>query len=83
VRPLGIPPRKDRVAETAAVRILEPSFAVDLQPEQYAYRPGRSALDAVKDVPSLVNRGDTEVGEADLHGSFDEIPPYELLKSVA
>ena len=47
-RPLGVPAIKDRVAQTAAVLVLEPIFEVDLQPEQYAYRSDRSALDAEK-----------------------------------
>ena len=49
-RPLGMPAIQDRVAQMAAVLVLEPIFEADLQPEQYAYRPDRSALDAVKHV---------------------------------
>jgi RNA-directed DNA polymerase len=30
--------------------VLEPIFEADLPPEQHAYRPGRSALDAVQAV---------------------------------
>ncbi len=45
-RPLGIPAIRDRTAEMAAVLVLEPIFEADLQPEQYAYRRDRSALDA-------------------------------------
>ncbi len=82
-RPLGIPTIRDRVVETAVVLVLEPIFEVDLQPEQYAYRSGRSALDAVQAVHSLLNRGYTEVVDADLSGYFDEIPHFDLLKSVA
>jgi retron-type reverse transcriptase len=53
-RPLGIPAIRDRVAETAAVLVLEPIFEADLQPEQYAYRRERSALDAVRGVHKLL-----------------------------
>jgi group II intron reverse transcriptase/maturase len=82
-RPLGIPTIKDRVVQMAAVLVLEPIFEADLQPEQHAYRPGRSALDAVKQVHALVSTGHTEVIDADLSGYFDSIPHAELMKSVA
>jgi group II intron reverse transcriptase/maturase len=82
-RPLGIPTIRDRVAQMAAVLVLEPIFETDLRPEQYAYRPERGALDAVRAVHGLVNRGYTEVVDADLSGYFDSIPHRELMKSVA
>ena len=50
LRPLGISTLRDRVCMTAAMLVLEPIFEADLQPEQYAYRPDRSALQAVIDV---------------------------------
>ena len=68
---------------TAAVLVLEPIFEADLQPEQHAYRPGRSALDAVHQVHSLLKHGQTEVIDADLSGYFDSIPHAELMKSVS
>ena len=82
-RPLGVPAIRDRVAETAAVLVLEPVFEADLQPEQYAYRHDLSALDAVRHVHKLMNTGHGQIVEADLSSYFDEIPHAELLRSVA
>jgi RNA-directed DNA polymerase len=82
-RPLGVPAIRDRVAQTAAVLVLEPIFEADLQPEQYAYRRDRSALAAVRQVHKLINTGYGEVVDADLSSYFDNLPHAELLKSVA
>jgi group II intron reverse transcriptase/maturase len=82
-RPLGIPSIRDRVVQMAAVLILEPIFEADLQPEQYAYRAERSALDAVREVHRRLNRGMREIVDADLSGYFDTIPHPELLKCLA
>jgi RNA-directed DNA polymerase len=82
-RPLGVPAIRDRAAEMAAVLVLEPIFETDLQPEQYAYRRDRSALDAVRHVHKLVNTGHGEIVDADLSSYFDTLPHSELLKSVA
>jgi group II intron reverse transcriptase/maturase len=82
-RPLGVPAIRDRAAEMAAVLVLEPIFEADLQPEQYAYRKDRSALDAVKHVHKLINTGHGEIVDADLSSYFDTLPHCDLLKSLA
>ena len=82
-RPLGVPAIRDRTAEMAAVLVLEPIFEADLQPEQYAYRKDRSALDAVRHVHKLINTGHGEIVDADLSSYFDTLPHSELMKSVA
>jgi len=82
-RPLGVPAIRDRAAEMAAVLVLEPIFEADLQPEQYAYRRDRSALDAVRRVHKLINTGHGEIVDADLSSYFDTLPHCHLLKSVA
>ena len=81
--PLGVPAIRDRVVEMAAVLVLDPIFEADLQSEQYAYRRGRSALDALKHVHKLINTGHEEIVDADLSLYFDLLPHSELLKSVA
>src|SRR5262249_33586746 len=79
----GIGAIRDRVAQMAVVLVLEPIFEADLEPEQYAYRANRTALDAVRQVHGLVNSGHTEVIDADLSGYFDSIPHPDLLKSLS
>ena len=82
-RPLGIPCLRDRVAQTSAMLVLGPIFEADLEPEQYGYRPGRSAKDAVGRIHRLLNSGRNEVVDADLSNYFGEIPHAELMKSIA
>ena len=82
-RPLGVPTVRDRVVQMAAVIVLEAIFEADLPEEQYAYRPRRSAHDAIKATHGLLNRGFGEVVDADLSGYFDTIPHHELMQSVA
>ena len=82
-RPLGIPCIRDRVAQTAAMLVLPPIFEADLQAEQYAYREGRSALDAVRHAHRLVNTGHREVVDGDLSNYFGEIPHADLIRCIA
>ena len=82
-RRLGIPCLRDRVAQTAAMLVLSPIFEADLEAEQYAYRPGRQAHDAVKHVQRRLNTGHREVVDADLRDYFGQIPHAELLRSIA
>src|SRR5262245_42804239 len=83
LRPLGISTLRDRVCMTAAMLVLEPIFEADLPPEQYAYRPGRNAQQAVAEVDAQLLRGHPEVVDADLADYFGSIPHADLLKSVA
>jgi len=83
LRPLGISTLRDRVCMTAARLVLDPIFEADLPPEQYAYRAGRNAQQAVVEGEELLFRGHPEVVDADLADYFGSIPHAELLQSVA
>ena len=83
LRPLGIPTIRDRVVQMAFVLVVEPIFDGDLQPEQHAYRANHSAHDAVRGVQCWLDRGYTDIVDADLSGYFDSIPHHERMKSVA
>ena len=83
LRPLGISTLRDRVCMTAAMLVLDPIFEADLPPEQYAYRQGRNAQQAVKDVGETLFRNHPEVVDADLADYFGSIPHAELMRSLA
>ena len=83
LRPLGISTLRDRVCMTAAMLVLEPIFEADLPDEQYAYRPGRNAQQAVIEVEETLFRGHPEVVDADLADYFGSIPHAELMLSLA
>ena len=82
LRPLGISTLRDRVCMSAALLVLEPIFEADLPPEQYAYRRGRNAQQAVVEVEELLFHGHPEVVDADLADYFGSIPHAELMRSL-
>ena len=62
-RPLGIPCIRDRVVQMAMMLVLGPIFEADLEPEQHAYRPERSALDG-RSAPSTATTVELQGGAA-------------------
>jgi len=83
LRPLGISTLRDRVGMTAAMLVLDPIFEADLPSEQYAYRQGRSAQQAVIEVEETLFRNHPEVVDADLADYFGSIPHADLMRSLA
>ena len=83
LRPLGISTLRDRVCMTAARLVLDPIFEADLPPEQYAYRAGRNAQQAVIDVKDTLFHNHLDVVDADLADYFGSIPHAELMRSLA
>jgi len=81
-RPLGLPTIRDRTVQTAAKLVLEPIFEADFDEAAYGYRPGKSAVDAVRHVRDAIWDGRQEVVDADLSKYFDTIPHAELMKCL-
>lgn len=79
LRPLGIPVVRDRVAQMAALLILEPIFEADFLDCSYGFRPGRSAHQALEEIRGHVKAGYQAVYDADLKGYFDSIPHNQLM----
>ena len=82
-RPLGIPTIRDRVAQRAAVLVLQPIFEADFLPALHGYREGRSAHGAIGEIKESLRGGLTEVVDADLSRYFDTIPHDQLMQSLA
>jgi RNA-directed DNA polymerase len=81
VRPLGIPTVADRVAQEVARRYLEPILEPVFHPDSYGYRPGKSAIDAVRTARERCWRYDW-VLDLDTQAYFDSIDWELMLKAV-
>lgn len=82
-RPLGIPTIRDRIAQMAVKLVIEPIFEADFCSCSYGFRPKKSAHDAIDDIAHTLNKGYTEVIDADLSKYFDTIPHAKLMAAVA
>jgi group II intron reverse transcriptase/maturase len=81
VRPLGIPTVVDRVAQEVARRYLEPIVEPVFHPDSYGYRPGKSAIDAVRTARERCWRYDW-VLDLDVQTYFDSLDWELMLKAV-
>jgi len=80
-RPLGIPTVGDRVAQMAAVIIIEPQVEPCFHEDSYAYRPKRSAHDAIAKARERCWKYDW-VLDMDISKFFDTIDHELLMKAV-
>lgn len=78
LRQLAIPAVRDRVAQTAATRVLAPVLDRHLEEASYAYRAGRSVPMAVARVAAWRDQGYQWVVDADIATFFDQID-HDLL----
>ena len=72
----------DRIAQTAAARLLEDKLEPIFHLDSYGYRPGRSAHDALAVTRKRCWKQDW-VLDLDIRAFFDSVPHELLLKAVA
>lgn len=80
-RKLGIPTVADRVAQTVVKMAFEPEVEPVFLPDSYAYRPGKSAIEAVKVTRERCWRYDWLI-EFDVKSLFDTIDHELLMRAV-
>jgi len=81
LRPLGIPTVEDRIAQKVVKQMLEPELEKVFHPDSYAYRPNKSAIDAVRQARQRCWRIDWVV-DVDIRGFFDNLNHDLLLKAL-
>jgi RNA-directed DNA polymerase len=83
LRPLGIPAVRDRVAQEALRRLLNPIFEPLFHDSSYGFRQGRNCHMAICHALSLHHRGFRDLFDADIHAFFDNLPHMVIMKVVA
>jgi RNA-directed DNA polymerase len=79
-RPLGIPALEDKLVQLACAKLLTAIYEQDFVDCSYGYRPGRGALDAVRDLTFDLQYGTYGyLVEADVKGCFDHMDHAWLL----
>jgi RNA-directed DNA polymerase len=81
MRPLGIPPLRDRIVQEALRAILDPIYESDFQHHSYGFRKGRRTMDAIAVLMPLFNSCAKHyyVIEGDIKSYFDNVHHRKLM----
>lgn len=83
-RPLGIPALEDKLVQAACTKLLTALYEQDFLACSYAYRPNRSAKDAVLDLTFDLQYGKCGyLVEADIKGFYDHLDHDKLLEMLS
>jgi len=82
-RPLGIPAVRDRVAQEALRRLLNPLFEPLFHDASFGFIQGRNCHQALEQVLELHAAGYRVVLDADIAGFFDNLPHAVIMEAVA
>jgi RNA-directed DNA polymerase len=78
-RPIGVPTFEDKVLQRAVTMVLEAIYEQDFLSCSYAFRPGRSAHQAIGDLwKHLMKMGGGWLVEADIQSFYDELDHGQL-----
>lgn len=83
VRTLGVPTVVDRLIQQALHQVLQPILEPTFSANSYGFRPGKSALDAVRQAQAHVQGGRHWVVDLDLEKFFDRVNHDVLMARVA
>lgn len=81
-RVLSIPTVEDRVVIEALKAVIEPEVEPLLSRAAFAYRPRRSAHDAVEAVAERIAAGATWIAQADIQDFFDSVRIEDVVDAV-
>lgn len=81
-RLIGILPIRDRVAQRAFLRILDPIYEKEFLNCSFGYRRGRGVDGAINRVLALLDQGLTWLVDTDIEACYDSIPHDKLKKII-
>ena len=73
VRPLSVPPFRDRILQRALAQIITPALEQLFYQGSYGYRPGRSRITAKQQIQLAWRQGYRWVYESDIEDFFDSV----------
>ena len=82
-RKLGIPTVRDRVIQQAINQLLSPYYEKEFSQSSYGFRPGRSAIEALRKASEYVRDGSTTVVDIDLKTFFDVVNHDRLMSRLS
>ena len=82
-RSIGIPSVRDRVVQQTLLLNMSPIFEKEFLDCSFAYRPGRSALNAIERIEGQIKKGNEWVLDGDIEKFFDSVDHDLLLKFVS
>lgn len=82
-RPIGIVSIRDRIVQASALRQIEPLWEPVFSPFSFAFRPRRSAHDALALADKIIAQGLPWAVTADIRKCFDSVDHEVLLRTLA